>query len=117
MATKLKPQGSRCKRFEIWTKVAKLPKPQGPKWQFTLKKISKFEFFYIFIIAPKHLFKSIVVNMPTYLLNGSFHVNSFIKYVVFRLTCFNKKNVVLTDSKLDYYHVVLQIMSQITIPT
>ncbi|MFS7980694.1 hypothetical protein Hanom_Chr10g00942301 [Helianthus anomalus] len=36
MAIKLKPQGPRCKRFEIWTKVAKLAKPHGPKWQFTL---------------------------------------------------------------------------------
>ncbi|MFS7928728.1 hypothetical protein Hanom_Chr04g00324161 [Helianthus anomalus] len=36
MAIKLKPHGPRCKRFQIWTKVAKLPKPQGPKWQFTL---------------------------------------------------------------------------------
>ncbi|MFS8006735.1 hypothetical protein Hanom_Chr14g01252681 [Helianthus anomalus] len=36
MATKTKPQGLRCKRFQIWTYVAKLPKTQGPKWQFTL---------------------------------------------------------------------------------
>ncbi|MFS7948088.1 hypothetical protein Hanom_Chr06g00555861 [Helianthus anomalus] len=36
MATKCKPQGPRCNKFEIWTKMAKLPKPQGPKWQFTL---------------------------------------------------------------------------------
>ncbi|MFS7987823.1 hypothetical protein Hanom_Chr11g01027391 [Helianthus anomalus] len=36
MATKVKPQGPRCKKFEIWTKMAKLAKPQGPKWQFTL---------------------------------------------------------------------------------
>ncbi|MFS7931286.1 hypothetical protein Hanom_Chr04g00354191 [Helianthus anomalus] len=36
MATKYKPQGPRCKKFEIWTKMAKVPKPQGPKWQFTL---------------------------------------------------------------------------------
>ncbi|KAJ0718604.1 putative isomerase [Helianthus annuus] len=35
MAIKLKPQGPRCKRFEFWTKVAKVTKPQGPKWQFT----------------------------------------------------------------------------------
>ncbi|KAJ0645968.1 hypothetical protein HanOQP8_Chr16g0629861 [Helianthus annuus] len=35
MATKCKPQGPRCKKFEIWTKMAKVPKPQGPKWQFT----------------------------------------------------------------------------------
>ncbi|MFS7902689.1 hypothetical protein Hanom_Chr01g00014161 [Helianthus anomalus] len=32
----MKPQGPRCKRFEIWTKVTKLTKPQGLKWQFTL---------------------------------------------------------------------------------
>ncbi|MFS7954837.1 hypothetical protein Hanom_Chr07g00635321 [Helianthus anomalus] len=37
MAKKLKPQGPRCKKFEFWTKVAKVTKPQGPKWQFTLK--------------------------------------------------------------------------------
>ncbi|MFS7955016.1 hypothetical protein Hanom_Chr07g00637471 [Helianthus anomalus] len=35
MATKCKPQGPRCNKFEIWTKVAKLAKPQGPKRQFT----------------------------------------------------------------------------------
>ncbi|MFS7921643.1 hypothetical protein Hanom_Chr03g00239411 [Helianthus anomalus] len=38
MATKTKPQGPRCKKFEIWTKMAKVSKPQGPKWQFTLCK-------------------------------------------------------------------------------
>ncbi|MFS7905469.1 hypothetical protein Hanom_Chr01g00048081 [Helianthus anomalus] len=37
MATKCKPQGPRCNKFEIWTKVAKLAKSQGPKWQFTLE--------------------------------------------------------------------------------
>ncbi|MFS7907243.1 hypothetical protein Hanom_Chr01g00068971 [Helianthus anomalus] len=36
MIIKVKPQGSRCKRFQIWTKVAKVTKPQGSKWQFTL---------------------------------------------------------------------------------
>ncbi|MFS7972211.1 hypothetical protein Hanom_Chr09g00842021 [Helianthus anomalus] len=35
MAIKVKPQGPRFKKFEIWTKMAKVPKPQGPKWQFT----------------------------------------------------------------------------------
>ncbi|MFS8005704.1 hypothetical protein Hanom_Chr13g01240501 [Helianthus anomalus] len=35
MATKTKPQGPRFKKFEIWTKMTKVPKPQGPKWQFT----------------------------------------------------------------------------------
>ncbi|MFS7903276.1 hypothetical protein Hanom_Chr01g00022151 [Helianthus anomalus] len=39
MAIKLKPQGPRFKKFEIWTKMAKVPKPQGPKWQFTLNNI------------------------------------------------------------------------------
>ncbi|MFS7898354.1 hypothetical protein Hanom_Chr00s021218g01760641 [Helianthus anomalus] len=39
MTTKCKPQGPRCKKFEIWTKMAKVPKPQGPKWQFTQKYI------------------------------------------------------------------------------
>ncbi|MFS7997668.1 hypothetical protein Hanom_Chr12g01144531 [Helianthus anomalus] len=42
MATKCKPQGPRCKKFEIWTKMAKVPKPQGPKWQFTLKQYNSF---------------------------------------------------------------------------
>ncbi|MFS8017070.1 hypothetical protein Hanom_Chr15g01375921 [Helianthus anomalus] len=27
MATKMKPQGPRCKRFPIWTKMAKVTKP------------------------------------------------------------------------------------------
>ncbi|MFS7904314.1 hypothetical protein Hanom_Chr01g00034631 [Helianthus anomalus] len=36
MAIKVKPQGPRFKKFEIWTKMKKVPKPQGPKWQFTL---------------------------------------------------------------------------------
>ncbi|MFS8010003.1 hypothetical protein Hanom_Chr14g01291881 [Helianthus anomalus] len=35
MAIKMKPQGPRFKKFEIWTKMTKVPKPQGPKWQFT----------------------------------------------------------------------------------
>ncbi|MFS8009803.1 hypothetical protein Hanom_Chr14g01289631 [Helianthus anomalus] len=35
MAIKVKPHGPRFKKFEIWTKMAKVPKPQGPKWQFT----------------------------------------------------------------------------------
>ncbi|MFS7951344.1 hypothetical protein Hanom_Chr07g00594041 [Helianthus anomalus] len=45
MATKVKPQGPKFKKFEIWTKMAKVPKPQGPKWQFTLNKISVYAFF------------------------------------------------------------------------
>ncbi|MFS7939698.1 hypothetical protein Hanom_Chr05g00454951 [Helianthus anomalus] len=36
MAIKVKPQRPRFKKFEIWTKMAKVPKQQGPKWQFTL---------------------------------------------------------------------------------
>ncbi|MFS8033702.1 hypothetical protein Hanom_Chr17g01572671 [Helianthus anomalus] len=39
MAIKVKPQGPRFKKFEIWTKMTKVPKPQGPKWQFTLINI------------------------------------------------------------------------------
>ncbi|MFS7913539.1 hypothetical protein Hanom_Chr02g00142951 [Helianthus anomalus] len=35
MATKCKPQGPRYNKFEIWTKVVKLAKSQGLKWQFT----------------------------------------------------------------------------------
>ncbi|MFS7978582.1 hypothetical protein Hanom_Chr10g00917131 [Helianthus anomalus] len=38
MTIKVKPHGLRFKKFEIWTKLAKVPKPQGPKWQFTLNK-------------------------------------------------------------------------------
>ncbi|MFS7985442.1 hypothetical protein Hanom_Chr11g00998411 [Helianthus anomalus] len=36
MTIKVKPYGPRFKKFEIWTKMAKVPKPQRPKWQFTL---------------------------------------------------------------------------------
>ncbi|KAJ0594776.1 putative hydrolase [Helianthus annuus] len=50
MAIKLKPQGPRCKRFEFWTKVAKVCKPQGPKWQFTLKYIKILFFIYVFLV-------------------------------------------------------------------
>ncbi|MFS7986317.1 hypothetical protein Hanom_Chr11g01008941 [Helianthus anomalus] len=53
MATNCKPQGPRCNKFEIWTKVAKLTKPQGPKWQFTLyslKNVSKYMCVYITLI-------------------------------------------------------------------
>ncbi|MFS7963861.1 hypothetical protein Hanom_Chr08g00743261 [Helianthus anomalus] len=48
MATKCKPQGPRCNKFDIWTKVAKLAKPHRPKWQFTLKflKIPIFIYFH-----------------------------------------------------------------------
>ncbi|MFS7948406.1 hypothetical protein Hanom_Chr06g00559651 [Helianthus anomalus] len=42
MAIKVKPQGPRFKKFEIWTKMTKVLKPQGPKWQFTLKILMKF---------------------------------------------------------------------------
>ncbi|MFS7939976.1 hypothetical protein Hanom_Chr05g00458241 [Helianthus anomalus] len=38
MATKCKPHGPKCKKFEIWTKMAIVLKPQGPKWQFTQNK-------------------------------------------------------------------------------
>ncbi|MFS7935355.1 hypothetical protein Hanom_Chr05g00402451 [Helianthus anomalus] len=31
-----KPRGSRCEKTNLWTKVAKLTKPQGRKWHFTL---------------------------------------------------------------------------------
>ncbi|MFS7980172.1 putative protein-synthesizing GTPase [Helianthus anomalus] len=34
MAIKVKPQGPRFKKFEIWTKMTKVPKPQGPKLHF-----------------------------------------------------------------------------------
>ncbi|MFS8021942.1 hypothetical protein Hanom_Chr16g01433401 [Helianthus anomalus] len=42
MAIKLKPQALRYKKFKICTKMAKLLKPHGPKWQFTLGIISNF---------------------------------------------------------------------------
>ncbi|MFS7946553.1 hypothetical protein Hanom_Chr06g00537691 [Helianthus anomalus] len=35
MTIKVKPQGPKFKKFEIWTKMAKVPKPHGSKWQFT----------------------------------------------------------------------------------
>ncbi|MFS7902599.1 hypothetical protein Hanom_Chr01g00013161 [Helianthus anomalus] len=38
MAAKLKPQGPRFKRFEFWTKVAKVTKPQGPFWRTIFEK-------------------------------------------------------------------------------
>ncbi|MFS7958355.1 hypothetical protein Hanom_Chr07g00677471 [Helianthus anomalus] len=53
MATKCKPQGPRCNKFEIWTKVAKLAKPQGPKWQFTLIQTMKIlAIWFIFLLEP-----------------------------------------------------------------
>ncbi|MFS7985192.1 hypothetical protein Hanom_Chr11g00995651 [Helianthus anomalus] len=39
MTIKVKPQGTRFKKFQIWTKMTNVSKPQGPKWQFTLSKI------------------------------------------------------------------------------
>ncbi|MFS8014207.1 hypothetical protein Hanom_Chr15g01341861 [Helianthus anomalus] len=37
MVINVKPQGLRFKKFEIWTKMAKMPKQQQrPKWEFTL---------------------------------------------------------------------------------
>ncbi|MFS7967658.1 hypothetical protein Hanom_Chr09g00788301 [Helianthus anomalus] len=59
MAIKVKPQGPRFKKFEIWTKMAKVPKPQGPKWQFTLKETN----FETHVTHSSHLFFS----FPTYL--------------------------------------------------
>ncbi|MFS7945021.1 hypothetical protein Hanom_Chr06g00518991 [Helianthus anomalus] len=53
MTTKTKPRGPRFKNFEIWTKMTKVPKPQGPKWQFTLlsiffSSISLFSCYFLF---------------------------------------------------------------------
>ncbi|MFS7947613.1 hypothetical protein Hanom_Chr06g00550311 [Helianthus anomalus] len=66
MAIKVKPQGPRCKRFQIWTKVAKVTKPQGPKWQFTLSLNSRFPYFYhtikVFVIKQK----TIKINVNQY---------------------------------------------------
>ncbi|MFS8004205.1 hypothetical protein Hanom_Chr13g01222961 [Helianthus anomalus] len=36
MAKKCKPQGPRFKKIGIWTKLAKVIKPQGPFWLLTL---------------------------------------------------------------------------------
>ncbi|MFS8018301.1 hypothetical protein Hanom_Chr15g01390451 [Helianthus anomalus] len=36
--TNFKPFGSRCEKTNLRTKVAKLAKPQGQKWHFTLFK-------------------------------------------------------------------------------
>ncbi|KAJ0765696.1 hypothetical protein HanPI659440_Chr08g0306411 [Helianthus annuus] len=36
-----KPFGSRCGKTNLWMKVAKLAKPQGRKWHFTLKKMTQ----------------------------------------------------------------------------
>ncbi|MFS7908360.1 hypothetical protein Hanom_Chr01g00082251 [Helianthus anomalus] len=53
MTTKFKRQGFILKKFEFWTKVAKVTKPQRPFWQFTLtKKISVHLSSYILIIRP-----------------------------------------------------------------
>ncbi|KAJ0894342.1 hypothetical protein HanPSC8_Chr09g0388001 [Helianthus annuus] len=38
---RFKPFGSRCGKTNLWTKVAKLAKPQGRKWHFTLETINK----------------------------------------------------------------------------
>ncbi|MFS7985452.1 hypothetical protein Hanom_Chr11g00998521 [Helianthus anomalus] len=40
LAKKLKPYGPIFKRFEFWTKMAKVTKPQGPFWQFSLSSIN-----------------------------------------------------------------------------
>ncbi|MFS7969646.1 hypothetical protein Hanom_Chr09g00811621 [Helianthus anomalus] len=42
MTTKLKPQGPDSNGFKFWTKVAKVTKPQGPFWQFTLSHLNEF---------------------------------------------------------------------------
>ncbi|MFS7903062.1 hypothetical protein Hanom_Chr01g00019571 [Helianthus anomalus] len=42
MTIKVKPHGSRFKKFEIWTKMTKVSKPQEPKWQFTLYVLNNF---------------------------------------------------------------------------
>ncbi|MFS7994950.1 hypothetical protein Hanom_Chr12g01112181 [Helianthus anomalus] len=56
MAIKLKPQGPRFKKIEIWTKMAKVSKPQGPKWQFTQKIITYLgTFLYPFIFLIKFI--------------------------------------------------------------
>ncbi|MFS8025973.1 hypothetical protein Hanom_Chr16g01481491 [Helianthus anomalus] len=63
MAIKVKPHGPRCRKFEIWTKMAKVPKAQGPKWQFTLF------FFYNFIVLSVTLSSlSIISRLTSYLL-------------------------------------------------
>ncbi|MFS7923770.1 hypothetical protein Hanom_Chr03g00264661 [Helianthus anomalus] len=41
------PFGSRCRKTNLWTKVANLAKPQGRKWHFTQKKTTITTNFYL----------------------------------------------------------------------
>ncbi|MFS8008663.1 hypothetical protein Hanom_Chr14g01275421 [Helianthus anomalus] len=72
MATKTKPQGSRFKKFEICTKITKVSKPQGPKWQFTLIIIIIISKIYIFY--HKSLFK--IHGLLQYYSFKKFHLRS-----------------------------------------
>ncbi|MFS7899978.1 hypothetical protein Hanom_Chr05g00412661 [Helianthus anomalus] len=57
IATKLKPQGPRFKRFEFWTKVEKVTEPQGPFWQFTLCYHITMRAPGLFLLKPVRFFK------------------------------------------------------------
>ncbi|MFS7986479.1 hypothetical protein Hanom_Chr11g01010811 [Helianthus anomalus] len=64
MAIKVKLQGPRFKEFENLTKMAKVPKPQGPKWQFTL--IIFMGFLRTFVTDSITFFKNIEIWDPTH---------------------------------------------------
>ncbi|KAJ0954334.1 hypothetical protein HanRHA438_Chr00c20g0852061 [Helianthus annuus] len=57
MVRKWKSQGPRGEKKTIWTKMAIWIKPQGLKWQFTLKKSNKFN---------KKRFKGIFASKAAY---------------------------------------------------
>ncbi|MFS8030078.1 hypothetical protein Hanom_Chr17g01529881 [Helianthus anomalus] len=38
---RFQPFGSSCRKTNLWTKVAKLAKPQGRKWHLTLLNLTK----------------------------------------------------------------------------
>ncbi|MFS7938421.1 hypothetical protein Hanom_Chr05g00439501 [Helianthus anomalus] len=59
MATKLKPQGPRFKRFKFSTKVAKVTKPQGPFLQFTLNTHNISALHTLTLILGLHMFMTL----------------------------------------------------------
>ncbi|MFS7966965.1 hypothetical protein Hanom_Chr09g00780181 [Helianthus anomalus] len=60
MAIKLKPQGHRCKKFEFWTKVTTVTKPQGPKWQFTLLSYNILVYFSSLLTANLFFYRLLI---------------------------------------------------------
>ncbi|MFS8023385.1 hypothetical protein Hanom_Chr16g01450851 [Helianthus anomalus] len=69
MATKTKPQGPRFKKFEIWTKMAKVPKPQGPKWQFT--QTYNIKFYLKFIVKSINTVITFIICLKSIILPSS----------------------------------------------